>query len=303
MALSLHTFNFRALGSANQLQFYSEDRVHAGSIAEAVINDIQLVEKIYSRYLPDSIITKINNSAAKEPVEVDIETAALIDYAETCYRESAGLFDLTSGVLRKAWDFKSDKLPIQEKIDQILPLIGWDKVEWKKPFIKLKLTGMEIDFGGIGKEFASDRACGILQKHNVRHGLVNLGGDIRIVGPHPNNQPWSIGIVHPRKNDQAIASLQLTHGAIATSGDYEKFIEIDGIRYCHLLNPKTGWPLNDTFQSVSVVSDSCLVSGSISTITMLLGERNGLKYLKQLDIPYLVVRSDGTVLSENAIHV
>lgn len=297
MSLKLFKFQFRALGSANDMQFYWHDQDQASSISESVINEIKLIESKYSRYLPESIVSKINAASGLESIEVDQETAALLDYAQVCYQESDQLFDLTSGVLRKAWNFKNNLLPSQDNIMALLPLVGWNNVEWHKPLFKLKIKGMEIDFGGIGKEFASDRACQKLQKHGVKHGLVNLGGDIRIIGAQPNDKAWNIGITHPRINGTLIASLQIKNGAIATSGDYERFIEVDGVRYSHLLNPKSGWPVKNSFQCVTIISESCLVSGSISTIAMLMGERAGLRYLEDLKVPYLVVNSNGGIIN------
>jgi thiamine biosynthesis lipoprotein len=154
---------------------------------------------------------------------------------------------------------------------------------------------MEIDFGGIGKEYAADRTMAAAFDAGIRHGFVNLGGDIRVIGPQPDGRPWRIGIRHPRDPERTIAHLELREGALATSGDYERFFDFEGRRYCHILNPKTGWPPEDSPQSVSVLAPLCTVAGSCSTIAMLHGER-AAGYLHAQGLPFLLVDRRGEVL-------
>ena len=131
-------------------------------------------------------------------IAVDDETAKLLDYAYACYQRSDGLFDITSGILRRIWDFKSGRLPDRNAIDELLPRIGLSKVSWKRPRLTFPIAGMELDFGGIGKEYAADQAAAVCIALGIRHGLIDLGGDIAVIGPHPNLAPWNIGIRHPR---------------------------------------------------------------------------------------------------------
>lgn len=297
MALkTLFSFNFDALGSSNEIQIYHESSEVAESIASKAIEEIRAIETKYSRYRSDSIISQINSSAGESPIDVDPETASLLDYATACYKTSNGLFDITSGILRKVWNFKGSKIPEQSEIEKLLPLIGWEKVEWNSPSIFLKEKGMELDFGGIGKEYAVDKAAAVLLENSVTSTLINLGGDIRVLGPQPDGKPWKIGIQHPRENSETISSVEISYGAITTSGDYERYIEIDGNRYSHILNPKTGWPL-EGFQSVTLIAESCLVSGSLCTIAMLKGEKEGLEFLKNCKRKFLIVSKNGVVLS------
>jgi FAD:protein FMN transferase len=128
--------------------------------------------------------------------------------------------------------------------------------------------GMELDFGGFGKEYAADRAATLLMEAGVEHGYVNLGGDLRFMGPQANGEGWQIAIQHPRQPDATAAWLTLLNGALTTSGDYERFFELDGHRYCHILNPKTLQPVS-CWQSISVVAPICTAAGAISTIAML----------------------------------
>jgi len=152
---------------------------------------------------------------------------------------------------------------------------------------------MQIDFGGIGKEYAADRVATICLEHGMRHGLVNLGGDIRAIGPQADGTPWRVGIRHPRVQDAAVAGFDLAAGALATSGDYERYFEIAGQRYCHILNPKTGMPVR-YWQSVSVVSPLCVVAGSCATIAMLL-EADAPAFLESQGVQWLGIEADGSL--------
>src|SRR5690606_19765004 len=139
---------------------------------------------------------------------------------------------------------------------------------------------------------AADRAAAVLQERTVRHGMVNLGGDIRVIGPHLNGDAWKIGLTHPRDLTSTILTISVFSGAVATSGDYERFMEIEGKRYCHILSPKTGWPV-DGFQSVTILSDSCLIAGSVATITMLYGEGRGKRFVREMELPRVLIDRNG----------
>jgi thiamine biosynthesis lipoprotein len=261
--------------------------------AAAAQAEILRLEQRYSRYREDSVTTRINRAAGDaNGVEVDEESAALLDYAHTAWAQSEGLFDITSGVLRRVWDFKARRLPSAEEIARTLPLIGWDRVRWRRPRIALPRAGMELDFGGYVKEYAADRAAQAARAAGARHGFVELAGDIALIGAHPDGAPWQVGIRHPRHPEQAMASIPLAHGAIASSGDYERYFELDGRRYCHVLNPKTGWPV-EGLASVSVVAEQCLVAGTAATVAMLKGPQEGPAWLERLGLRYVCMDAQG----------
>jgi thiamine biosynthesis lipoprotein len=150
---------------------------------------------------------------------------------------------------------------------------------------------MELDLGGLVKEYAADRVAARCQALGVRSGMVNLGGDVRVLGPKPDGSPWRIGIRHPRRRGALLRTVELLRGGLATSGDYERCIVLEGVRYGHVLNPCTGWPVRH-LASVSVVADRCIVAGSASTIA-LLRERKGPAWLSALRLPHLWVSVDG----------
>jgi thiamine biosynthesis lipoprotein ApbE len=133
-----------------------------------------------------------------------------------------------------------------EEIEALLALVGWSQVRWERPWVSLPRTGMELDFGGFVKEYAADAAAQVCREHRIEHGLVELGGDIRVIGPHPDGTPWRVGVRHPRDPSRPLAAVDLLSGAIASSGDYERFMIVDGRRYAHILDARTGWPVEDS---------------------------------------------------------
>ncbi|WP_428353469.1 FAD:protein FMN transferase [Methyloprofundus sp.] len=296
-------YQFKAMGTPCEIQLYAESESHARETANLVINDVSRLEGLYSRYREDSFLSQINRYAAKaKKITVDTETAGLLNYAATCYQQSDGLFDITSGKLRQAWRFDSGKIPAQNTINQLLRQIGWHQLDWNPPVLDFFIPGLEIDFGGIVKEYAVDRAASLCIEAGIYHGIINLGGDIKIIGPQADGSPWKVGIRHPRIPNAMLQTLSLTHGALASSGDYERFILVDGIRYSHVLNPKTGWPVR-YMSSVSVVSDFCVVAGSASTIAML-KEEQGPEFLQDLALPHLwsnVLGKDGGSLMPGGV--
>ena len=280
------------MGSPCELRLYSSHKNFAQQVADAAILEVHRLEKKYSRYREDSVTSKINNSAGnKNGIEVDTETVLLLNYAQVGYEQSSGLFDISSGILRKAWDFRSQKLPLQKDIDALLPLIGWDKLLWQAPHLYLPLKGMELDFGGYVKEYAADVAANVCSSSGITSGLVNLGGDICIIGPHPNGDAWKVGIRHPRSPNVPMSFVLLEKGGLASSGDYERFMMVDGVRYAHILNPQTGWPVN-SLASTSVYAEQCVVAGTSSTIAMLKGEKAGLAWLEKLGLPYISMNQE-----------
>lgn len=283
-------FTFNAMGSPCELQFYAQTGEFAQKIAQQITADIYRLEQKYSRYKTDSFLSKINQIAASGgSISIDEETAGLLHYAQTCYELSDGLFDITSGILRHAWRFDSGILPDDKIIETLLKRIGLHHLQVENTTLTFSQAEMELDFGGIVKEYAADRAATLCVNAGISHGIVNLGGDIRIIGSHPDKKPWRVGIQHPRDKTKIWKTLKLKTGALASSGDYERCFVIDGVRYGHILNPKTGYPVRQ-LAAVSVVADLCVVAGSAATIAML-KEKDGEKWLKSLGLQHFVFKN------------
>lgn len=261
---------FRAMASPCEIIVNTRSQAVMQQAASAACTEALRIEKTFSRYRDDNIIYAINNSGGQR-IKVDEETANLLDFANQCYDLSDGLFDITSGVLRRAWNFTSNEPPPDKSsVDALLPLVGWDLVRWQRPYITLP-DNMQIDFGGIGKEYAVDRTVGLVKTLTDAPFLVNFGGDLHASAPPTSGKPWAVGIEHHSQDGMAVNTIKLLRGAVTTSGDSHRYIEYNGTRYGHVLHPKTGWPVPDAPHSVSVLSNSCTEAGVLSTLAMLQG--------------------------------
>ncbi|MEN9628590.1 MAG: hypothetical protein RJA10_1817 [Pseudomonadota bacterium] len=290
--MTLHRETFSAMGSPCELLLAPAGPIDLHRAARAVVLDIQRLEQRYSRYRHDSDLAALNRvAAAGGSTTVDDETAALLDYAAACHAQSGGRFDITSGLLRQVWRWGSGQLPTREAVAELLPRIGWQHVVWQRPHLRFTVPGMELDFGGIVKEYAADRAAAWLLDAGVQHGLVNLGGDVRALGPQPGGEPWRVGVRHPQRPGGLLATVALHQGALASSGDYERCIVVDGVRHGHILDPRTGWPVQG-LAAVSVAAPLAVVAGSATTIAMLMGP-DGPAWLAQSGLPHLWVAVDG----------
>ena len=285
---------FHAMGTLCEVEIFARDVTHAGVAFAQVRQDVKRLESRYSRYLETSELSAINHVAAQGgAIEVDDETASLLNYAQACFDQSGGLFDVTSGILRRAWNFHIGCLPEQAAIDQLLVHVGWNKLSWRAPYLRFASAGQEIDLGGIVKEYAADRAGSLCRAVDIRHGYVNLGGDLTVIGPQPDGSPWQIGIRHPRNPNMLMTTLALASGAVASSGDYERCIVVGGVRYGHILNPRTGWPVR-AIAAVTVQAPMCVVAGSLATIAML-KEHDGPLWLAEIDLPCIWMSINGEV--------
>jgi len=249
----------------------TDDESEAARLLEKARAEALRVEQKFSRYRADNIVHAINHSAGRA-VEVDAETAGILDYAETVYQASNGLFDITSGILRRIWKFDGgDQVPSDQDVRAMLASIGWDKVTWQAPWLTLP-QGMEIDLGGIGKEYAVDRAAALLAPLTPRAYLVNFGGDLFASGLRSRGRPWSVGIDDPdRTGAAALYRVEISRTGLATSGDARRFVRWQGKRLGHILDPRTGWPVLDAPRSVTVAAPTCLEAGSLATLACLQG--------------------------------
>lgn len=285
---------FTAMGSPCELLLATDHAraTDAEAAARAVLAEVGRLEQRYSRYRADSYLSELNRvAAAGGNLAVDDETAALLDYAEACHVQSGGLFDITSGLLRRAWRWDRQTLPSAAEVQALLSRIGWRHVRWQRPQLRFLRPGLELDLGGIVKEYAADRAAALLLDHRFRHGLVNLGGDVRVLGPQPDGQPWQVGVRDPHRPGALLVTLPLSQGALASSGDYERCIVVDGVRHGHILDPRSGWPVQG-LAAVSVAAPLAVVAGSASTIALLMG-RDGPAWLQGLNLPHLWVDTEG----------
>ena len=269
-----------------------EQQLDLEAIAEQVLTRLEALEARYSRYRDESIVSVINQRAGSGVLtEVDSETRALLDLAGRLWDASGGLFDITSGPLRHAWDFRADGAADPTKIESARQLVGWDKIEWQASSLHLPTPGMEIDLGGLAKEYAADSAISLMRGLNVSSALIELAGDVATIGDSEDGTPWRVGIQNP-DGDGSLCTLQLSNAAIATSGNYARRIDYEGKQYGHLLNPKTGWPVAGP-NSVSVLDSHCLTAGAVATVACLHPEEHAHAWLEHAALPWLMVSSTG----------
>ncbi|MCW9048000.1 MAG: FAD:protein FMN transferase [Gammaproteobacteria bacterium] len=279
---------FEAMACPCEILVESVDKKLIKKLTKLAYQEAKRIEQKFSRYTNDNIIFKINN-AKGIPVSVDDETALMFDFANQCYELSEGKFDITSGVLRKIWKFDgSDNIPSDKDVNLLKPKIGWHKVKWDRPIINLP-ADMEIDLGGIGKEYAVDSTVKILKEHTDKSFLVNFGGDIACPKPKQGNEPWYIGLDDPsHTGEKSVGQIALYQGGLATSGDARRFLLKKGKRYSHILDPLTAYPVPDAPRSVTVISNTCIEAGMLSTFAMLQG-KDAKDFLEAQDVKYWCV--------------
>ena len=284
-------FSFKAMGSFCEIQLFDESRIRVKNVVNQLAEEVARLEKKYSRFREDSFLTEINSSAGnKLGLAIDDETQSLFDHALNCFEQSDGLFDITAGALNKIWDFKKALVPSQAQIDVARAHVGLNKLSCKDSHIHLP-RDMQIDFGGIVKEYAADSVARLARSLGVEHGLVNLGGDFSVIGSQPGNKPWAVGISSPVSESGVMAKIELNDGGLASSGDYERFFMHEGKRYSHILNPMTGWPSNG-LRAVSITANLCSVAGSAATIAMLKDESEAKAWLKDSGLACVYMDSE-----------
>jgi thiamine biosynthesis lipoprotein len=260
----------------------------AAAALEAARAEALRIEHKFSRYRTDNIVHAINHAGGR-PVEVDEETAGLLDYAATCHEISEGRFDITSGVLRRVWSFDGrEQRPDPAAIAHALVSIGWPRVTWRDRVITLP-AGMEIDLGGLGKEYAVDRAAGEVARVVRDAFLVNFGGDLFASGSRRGGRAWVVGVDDPARTGSAqVLRLELARGALATSGDARRFVLVNGRRLGHILDPRTGWPVEHAPRSVTVMAATCTEAGTLATLAILRGAE-AARFLEEQGAQHWVV--------------
>jgi thiamine biosynthesis lipoprotein len=284
---------FRVMGGWGLLRFVDDRGTrHAETIASRAMAEAERIEKKYSRFLPDSVISRINRDAGRTPVAVDSETVMLVERALSLAGSTGGAFDPTVGVLRQVWDFREEKVPSDDDLRRLLPLVDHRRVSVRDATVFLKSEGMELDLGGIGKEYAADRAAARLREEGVEAALVNLSGDLRAVGARGDGRPWRIGVIDPRDKGRCRFSVRLVcDGGVASSGDYERFFIKDGVRYHHLLDARTGRPARGVAAATAVAA-TAFDAGLAATAAFLMGPEEGLRLLE------LAAGTEGALITE-----
>lgn len=264
------------------------------------VAEISRIEKLLTTYTDDSQTAEINLNAGIKPVVVDSEVFELIKRAQGISKLTDGAFDLSYGSLEKSlWNFDQSMtdLPSHETAAEMVKLINYQNIVLDENLrsVFLKEKGMRIGFGGIGKGYAADKAKAILIENGVNSGIVNASGDLTTWGNQTNGKPWTIALAHPDIKNKAFSSLNISNLAVATSGNYEKFVMINGKKYSHTINPKTGLPITG-IKSVSVICTSAELADAMATPVTILGVKAGLGLINQMKGIACVIIDDTNTL-------
>ena len=298
-SFELSKFSFKAMGGDCEFHLCLDVNVDSDFVFSSLRGELERLEQKYSKFRRNNLLFQINLAASKgENIQVDKETVSLLEHSLNCFKQSDGLFDITAGILNSLWDFRKKKVPPMQEIEHALSLTGFSRVSWDNGMLSIP-KGMSLDFGGVVKEYAADSLAVLAKKLGVECGLINLGGDIAVVGRKPDDSSWKVGITDPRNADAKIATIQVHSGGLATSGDYKRYFVHKGKRYSHILNPKTGIPCSG-LRAASISANLCTVAGSIATIAMLKQESEAITWLRELDVPFVIMDSKSQIMKNTS---
>lgn len=277
----VYQLQFRAMGTDCKIVFRAVSRAVAGRFREQALRWVADFEERYSRFLPDSLVSRVNAAAGIEPVTMDPETASLVSLCDWFHWTTYGVFDPTALPLLRLWDYHQAHpvMPSADQVRQALSKVGWSKVRWDKHSIFLSEQGMAVDFGGIGKEYAVDRVLEMAREYGFGDVLVDFGHDLRVVGEPPEGGSWRIGLEKPDDPGCCWGGVAIRDRAVCTSGDYVRHVVINGQTYGHVVDPRTGYPVSHGVRSVSVIAPTCTEAGVLATAGFVLGPEEGLAFL------------------------
>lgn len=278
---SLRQLAFKALGTQCIVQYACDAPGQAAGFERSALAWVQAFEARYSRFKPDSLVSQINAAAGHHWVEVDDEMEQLLNLCDTLHVMTRGVLDPTALPLIRLWDYKAKDpvIPAPEQISAARELVGWSKVRRVPGRVFLPQPGMALDFGGFGKEYAVDIVAQLAVNHGIPDVLVDFGHDLRALGHPPDRPCWHVGLEDPKRPGQTAGSIGVTGKGVASSGDYLRCFVINGRRYGHIIDPRTGWPVANGCSQTTVIADTCLQAGVLSTTAFLLGVNEGINYI------------------------
>jgi thiamine biosynthesis lipoprotein len=294
----------KLMGSRFEITVVARDSLEANLFIDLAVGEITRIEKLISSWDDQSQTSEINRMAGIQPVPVDLELFDLIERSIGISRLTDGAFDISYASMDRIWKFDGSmvQMPTAEEIEQSVRKVGFEKIEMNRSdqTVFLRETGMKIGFGAIGKGYAADRAKQLLMARGAPAGIINASGDMNTWGKQPDGKDWMVAITNPMNKDKSFALLPLKEGAVVTSGDYEKYVEFEGVRYAHIINPKTGYPSQGII-SVSVFAHSAELADALATSIFVMGTAVGLDRINQMPgIECIIIDDQGRIhKSEN----
>ena len=281
---SLHKLAFSALGTTCEVQYTTDGNNQPQSEFElATVSWVSEFEAKYSRFRPSSLVSRINAAAGHAWVEVDEDMEQLLKLCDSLYAMTRGVLDPTALPLIRLWDWKAEQpaIPNSTQIEAARRLTGWTKVQRTPGKVFLPEPGMALDFGGFGKEYAVDIIAQTAVNYGLSNVLVDFGHDLRTLGAPPGRPAWHVGLEDPKNPGKIAGSIAVTDKGVASSGDYVRCFKIDGRRFGHIIDPRTGWPVSNGCTQATVIAGSCLLAGVLSTTAFVLGLRDGISFIRE----------------------
>ena len=286
-----------ALGTNCEVQFVCGDEVRRKAFETEAVGWVSSFEARYSRFKSDSALSRVNASAGREWVAIDAEMEQFLDLCASIFQMTSGVLDVTALPIMRLWDYKSQspRIPSNEEIALALQLTGWNKVQRRPGFVRFAQSGMALDFGGWGKEYAVDMIAQIAVRHGLTQVLVDFGHDLCAVGAGLGKPAWHIGLEDPDRPGIACwSSLAIKDRAVASSGNYLRGFTLNGRRYGHIVDPRTGWPVSNDNKQVTVIARGCLQAGVLATAAFVLGPEKGIKLIEE------TIGAEGCIVANQA---
>ena len=306
-AQSSYHRTLKMMGSRFDITVVADDEKAGNEYLDLAIAEVNRIEKLISSWDPNSQTTAINSNASVEPVIVDAELFQLIERALNISRMTAGAFDISYASMDRIWQFDGSmtEMPAKEVIAASVAKVGFENVilDKAKSSVFLKIKGMKIGFGAIGKGYAADKAKALLQSKGVQAGIINAAGDLHAWGVQPDGTDWKVAITNPLNKEKAFAWMPIKNSSVVTSGNYEKFVKFDGVRYAHIIDPRTGYPSQGII-SVSVFAPSAELADALATSLFVMGKEVGLHFIEQLpNIECIIIEDNNKIITSSGINL
>lgn len=295
------------MGSRFDITVVASDSIEAHGFIDLAVDEISRIERLISSWDNNSQTSLVNKNAGANPVQVDKELFELIKRSLALSRLTDGAFDISYASMDRIWKFDGsmEAMPTQEAIKNSVQLVGYEGIALDEATNTVYLTqkGMRIGFGAIGKGYAADKAKELLINKGVVSGIINASGDMTTWGKQPSGEDWKVAITNPKNKNESYALLPIFNSAVVTSGDYEKFVEFDGVRYTHIIDPRTGYPATGLI-SVTIFAPKAELADALATSVFVMGKEAGLDRINQIpNVECILIDEEGSLFTSNNIQI